>query len=139
MCCIYKFPIFFFLFVKNVAKSKSHDGKIETNGDAVDEAFMFDGEDDEDDNAISLNKIKASIRDDDDDDNKSMSDVTSLKKFEVKHVLPEINLQEPFQPGSTPSHLISRYMVNTYIYHSILDVIKKMKNQLLFAFRCGMT
>lgn len=69
---------------------------------------MFDdNDDDDDDNVISLSKIKASVID---EDQKSVSSTLS-EKVEEKRVLPEINLQEPFQPGSSPVHLVSRYMV----------------------------
>lgn len=65
---------------------------------------------DGDDNEISLEKIKASVHNGDDDDAKTVSDVVSDIKYQ-KNALPEINLQEPFQPGSSPAHLLSRYMV----------------------------
>ncbi|KAJ8681513.1 hypothetical protein QAD02_017305 [Eretmocerus hayati] len=71
------------------------------NGDA-------DDDDDDDDNVISLSKIKASVLD---EDHKSLSDVESDHHRNEKQALPEVNLQKPFQPGSTPAHLLSRYMV----------------------------
>lgn len=52
-----------------------------------------------------------------------MSSVVS-EKVEEKRTLPEINLQEPFQPGSSPVHLLSRYMVikNTeYLLFNLFD------------------
>lgn len=67
--------------------------------------------DDDDDNSISVEKIKASVLKDDEDDRKTVSDIASENR--ERNVLPEINLQEPFQPGSSPTHLLSRYMVLT--------------------------
>jgi hypothetical protein len=79
-----------------------------TNEHKSDDNIIFNGDNDSDnDNEISLNKIKASVLN---DDQKSVSDI-SEKKDEEKQTLPQINLQEPFQPGSSPSHLLSRYMV----------------------------
>lgn len=81
-----------------------------TNGHTVDDDLMLDNDDDDDDdNVISLSKIKASVID---EDQKSISDSASEVRHEEKRVMPEVNLQEPFQPGSSPAHLLSRYMVN---------------------------
>ncbi|XP_058806114.1 WD repeat and HMG-box DNA-binding protein 1 [Phymastichus coffea] len=92
----------------NIANSEFFDIKP-ANGHVVKDDFMFDeDDDDDDDNVISLSKIKASVVN---DDQKSISSITSENKYVEKRVLPEINLQEPFQPGSTPDHLISRYMM----------------------------
>ncbi|XP_014213923.1 WD repeat and HMG-box DNA-binding protein 1 [Copidosoma floridanum] len=80
------------------------------NGDTADSNLDFNDTDDEDDdNVISLSKIKASVALD--EDQKTVSDVATEKKDDEKNYMPEINLQEPFQPGSSPSHLLSRYMV----------------------------
>lgn len=69
-----------------------------------------DDDDDDDDNVISLSKIKSSVNLD--PDQKSMTDILTEKVAEeTKKLLPVINLQEPFQPSSTPEHLLSRYMV----------------------------
>ncbi|XP_066591186.1 WD repeat and HMG-box DNA-binding protein 1 isoform X2 [Prorops nasuta] len=65
-------------------------------------------DDDDDDNVISLDKIKASV--DIEDDLKSISSATSVKQSNVKNYVPEVNLQPPFQPGSSPDHLLSRFM-----------------------------
>lgn len=47
-----------------------------------------------------------------DDDQKSHSDVLSEKsKHDTNAFIPEIHLQSPFQPGSSPVHLLSRFMV----------------------------
>ncbi|XP_008217215.1 WD repeat and HMG-box DNA-binding protein 1 [Nasonia vitripennis] len=92
----------------NISKSFD-DLKAEsiTDGNIADDDFMFNDNDDEDDNVISLSKIKASVID---EDQKSVSSVVT-EKIEEKRTLPEINLQEPFQPGSSPVHLLSRYMM----------------------------
>ena len=78
-----------------------------SNVDAVDD-INFDDNDEDDDNVISLNKIKDSVLQ---DDQMSTSDSVSVKKDDDKRILSEVNLQEPFQPGSSPVHLLSRYMV----------------------------
>ncbi|KAG8040639.1 hypothetical protein G9C98_002635 [Cotesia typhae] len=63
-----------------------------------------DDDDDDNENVISLNKIKATV----DDDQKSVSSMSSAK---ASKAVAEVNMQEPFQPGSTPVHLLSRFMV----------------------------
>lgn len=70
----------------------------------------IDDDDEDDENVISLNKIKSSVNLD--PDQKSVTDIlTERVAEETKKLLPVINLQEPFQPSSTPEHLLSRYMV----------------------------
>ncbi|KAK0078713.1 hypothetical protein PV325_002159 [Microctonus aethiopoides] len=89
-----------------------------TNGHNNDENYLQDNYindndddgDDDGDNIISLNKIKSSI--DIDDDKKSIvSSISDCTGGNIKNLLPEINLQSSFQPGSTPIHLLSRFMV----------------------------
>jgi len=69
------------------------------------------------DNVISLDKIKnesgfgsqnvfKTLNDVDDDDNSNSS-----SKFHPEIVTPTVNLQNPFQPCSTPVHLQRRFMV----------------------------
>lgn len=85
----------------------------ETNGDAleIDIAEGNDEDDDDGEHVISLNKIKKSVEADD-DDQRSETDVTSEKSKHDRNVFaPEINLQPPFQPGSSPLHVLSRFMV----------------------------
>jgi len=67
-------------------------------------------DDDDGENVISLNKIKASVNLE--DDQKSHSDADSEKpSCDTKTFIPNIKLQSSFQPGSTPSHLLSYFMV----------------------------
>lgn len=56
----------------------------------------------------SQNGIKAYNDDDDDDSNLST-------KYIHQAVTPNINVQNPFQPCSTPVHLQRRFMVNKFI------------------------
>lgn len=78
--------------------------------DDIDDALSLPGDDDEDDdNVISISRIKA---DAEGDDRSSVSSV-SLKKYEP--ALPRIELQEHFQPSSTPSHLLNHFMVNSNV------------------------
>lgn len=46
-----------------------------------------------------------------DDDQKSHSDISEKSKHDTNTFIPEIHLQSPFQPGSSPVHLLSRFMV----------------------------
>ncbi|XP_029056611.2 WD repeat and HMG-box DNA-binding protein 1 isoform X1 [Osmia bicornis bicornis] len=93
-------------------KSPSNVLNVETNGNIRDNDTDVLGDDDDDDdgeNVISLNKIKASV---DNEDDKSQSDAASEKsQHDVNVLSPEIHLQPPFQPGSSPLHLLSRFMV----------------------------
>ncbi|XP_060817522.1 WD repeat and HMG-box DNA-binding protein 1 [Bombus pascuorum] len=93
-------------------KTTSNELPLETNGDVEDSNVDIPEDDDDDDggNVISLNKIKASIEFE--DDQKSHSDIVSEKSQRDANVfIPEIHLQPPFQPGSSPVHLLSRFMV----------------------------
>ncbi|XP_076761304.1 WD repeat and HMG-box DNA-binding protein 1 isoform X2 [Xylocopa sonorina] len=83
---------------------------VETNGDIKDSNTDVAEEDDDGENVISLNKIKALAELD--DDQKSYSDAVSVKsQQDTNAIVPEIHLQPPFQPGSSPTHLLSRFMV----------------------------
>lgn len=76
-------------------------------------------DEDSGDNVISLDRIKnesgfgsqnafKALNDvDDDDDDNSISS----SKFVPQHVTPTVNLQNSFQPCSTPIHLQRRFMV----------------------------
>ncbi|XP_076237790.1 WD repeat and HMG-box DNA-binding protein 1 [Calliopsis andreniformis] len=89
--------------------SSNGEEDTKTNGDVGDNNILPDEEDDGE-NVISLNKIKASV--DLEDDQQSHSDVESEKpEQEVNVLAPEIHLQPPFQPGSSPIHLLSRFMI----------------------------
>lgn len=78
---------------------------------------------------ISINKIKASVAAGDDE--KSHSDAHSEKSHHDANVFaPEIHLQPPFQPGASPVHLLSRFMVNflwkttlAYQYHTLTSIV----------------
>lgn len=91
----------------------------EKNEDVMENDLALLGNDDDDDgeNVISLNNIKASVNLE--DDQKSHSDASSEKlPYNTKALMPNVKLQSPFQPGSTPSHLLSYFMVqynNVYI------------------------
>ncbi|XP_020290374.1 WD repeat and HMG-box DNA-binding protein 1 [Pseudomyrmex gracilis] len=84
----------------------------EKNEDALGNNIIVtdDNDDDDGENVISLNKIKSSVNVE--DDQNSQSDVASVKSYDTKAVpLPTVKLQSSFQPGSTPSHLLSYFMV----------------------------
>lgn len=80
-------------------------------------------DEDSGDNVISLEKIKNEsgfssqngfkafndVIDDDDDDNSNLS-----SKFVPQSTTPVVDLQNPFQPCSTPIHLQRRFMVIYY-------------------------
>ncbi|KYN15387.1 WD repeat and HMG-box DNA-binding protein 1 [Trachymyrmex cornetzi] len=84
---------------------------FEKNEDAMENNIaLSDHDDDDDENVISLNKIKASV--DLEDDEKSNFDVDSEKPpCDTKTFIPNVKLQSSFQPGSTPSHLLSYFMM----------------------------
>lgn len=73
------------------------------------------------DNVISLEKIKNEsgfgshngfkTLNDEDDDNSNLS-----SKFHPEIVTPTVNLQNSFQPCSTPVHLQRRFMVIDWFY-----------------------
>ncbi|OAD56165.1 WD repeat and HMG-box DNA-binding protein 1 [Eufriesea mexicana] len=93
-------------------KTTTDELDLETNGDVKDSNIDIpevDEDDDDEDNVISLNKIKASTELE--DDKKSHSDSVSEKSYDANAFTPEIHLQLPFQPGSSPKHLLSRFMV----------------------------
>ncbi|XP_063971990.1 WD repeat and HMG-box DNA-binding protein 1 [Diachasmimorpha longicaudata] len=93
--------------VSSVEDSLNDSSELLTNGQAVDEDAHIDlGDDEDDENVISLNKLKASVLG---DDAASHSDLASVHGD--KQVLPEVHLQDAFQPGSTPVHLLSRFMM----------------------------
>lgn len=96
---------------------------FEKNEDAVEnDIALSDHDDDDDENVISLNKIKASVNLEDDE--KSNFDVDSEKpSCDTKTFIPNVKLQSYFQPGSTPSHLLSYFMVryNNEGYASYAD------------------
>ncbi|XP_012277279.1 WD repeat and HMG-box DNA-binding protein 1 isoform X2 [Orussus abietinus] len=66
-------------------------------------------DDDDGENVISLNKIKSSVEDG--DTRSDFDAATEDPQKEIKSLAIDINLQQPFQPGSSPVHLLSRYMV----------------------------
>lgn len=81
---------------------------------------LFD-EDEDNENAISLNDIKAStiwqspskVSDDDNDQfSIDKDDTESRSDAERPHLLPITDTQLSFQPSSTPAHFQHRYMVN---------------------------
>lgn len=81
----------------------------EKNEDALENNVIVT-DDDDGENVISLNKIKSSVTVE--DDQKSQSDIASVKSYDTKAVpLSNVKLQSSFQPGSTPSHLLSYFMV----------------------------
>lgn len=86
---------------------------------------LSDDDDDDDENVISLNKIKASVNLEDDE--KSQFDADFEKPpCDTKASIPNVKVQSSFQPGSTPSHLLSYFMVqynNNETYVCILMII----------------
>ncbi|KAL6444509.1 hypothetical protein ACFW04_001974 [Cataglyphis niger] len=93
----------------NKLENKTMDS--EKNEDAMENDLALLGNDDDDgENVISLNNIKASVNLE--DDQKSHSDASSEKlPYNTKAFMPNVKLQSPFQPGSTPSHLLSYFMM----------------------------
>ncbi|KYM96439.1 WD repeat and HMG-box DNA-binding protein 1 [Cyphomyrmex costatus] len=82
---------------------------FEQNEDVMENDILSDNDDD-DENVISLNKIKASINLKNDE--KSNFDVDFEKpSCDTKTFIPNVKLQSSFQPGSTPSHLLSYFMM----------------------------
>ncbi|XP_077278003.1 WD repeat and HMG-box DNA-binding protein 1-like [Temnothorax americanus] len=82
----------------------------EKNEDVMDNGIALPDDDDDDENVISLNKIKSSINLE--DDQKSHSDAGFEKPtFDTKAFVPNVKVQSSFQPGSTPSHLLSYFMM----------------------------
>lgn len=104
----------------------------EKNEDVVENDFdLLDNDNDDGENVISLNKIKSSVNLE--DDQKSRSDAGSEKlSYSTKAFMPNVKLQSPFQPGSTPSHLLSYFMVqynnNAYIFMYTLIIISTELN-----------
>ncbi|XP_011639181.1 WD repeat and HMG-box DNA-binding protein 1 isoform X2 [Pogonomyrmex barbatus] len=84
---------------------------FEKNEDTIkNDVALPDDDDDDNENVISLNKIKASVNLE--DDQKSHSDIDSEKPpCDTKTFVPNVKLQLSFQPGSTPSHLLSYFMM----------------------------
>ncbi|XP_047354511.1 WD repeat and HMG-box DNA-binding protein 1 isoform X1 [Vespa velutina] len=73
----------------------------------------YDNDDDDDDdgeNVISLNKIKASVEREDDEKSDTLEKMQDAVD-NIKSFMPEIRIQPPFQPGSSPIHLLSRFMM----------------------------
>lgn len=102
---------------------------------------LLDNDNDDEENVISLNKIKASVNLE--DDQKSRSDLGSEKlPYNTKAFMPNVKLQSSFQPGSTPSHLLSYFMVrynnNAYIFMYTLIVTSIELNLVFGVCRCGM-
>lgn len=85
-------------------------------------------DEDSGDNVISLEKIKnesgfnsqngfKTLNDEDDnDDNSNLS-----SKFNPQTYVPTLNLQNPFQPCSTPVHLQRRFMVINLVFIKMCD------------------
>ncbi|CAL1674927.1 unnamed protein product [Lasius platythorax] len=97
-----------------ISSNKSENELIldsERNEDVMENDVALLGDDDDDgENVISLNKIKSSVNLE--DDQKSHSDAGSEKlPYNSKAFMSNVKLQSPFQPGSTPSHLLSYFMM----------------------------
>lgn len=73
-----------------------------------------DDDDDDGENIISLNKIKASVEHRDDEKSDFTLEKMQDAMHNVKSFMPEIRIQPPFQPGSSPIHLLSRFMVKLF-------------------------
>jgi chromosome transmission fidelity protein 4 len=98
----------------------------EMDPDELAAALLFDDDDDDDnENSFSIRRIKkettgflnnedsnntAAGDDEDDDDSKIATSVTPAPQV-VQPQQQVVDIQEPFQPGSTPAHLESRFMV----------------------------
>ncbi|XP_011876288.1 PREDICTED: WD repeat and HMG-box DNA-binding protein 1 [Vollenhovia emeryi] len=96
--------------VISTSKPASEILDFEKNEDAMENDIGLPDDDDDDENVISLSKIKASVNLEDDE--KSHVDADSEKTpFDAKAFVPNVKLQSSFQPGSTPSHLLSYFMV----------------------------
>lgn len=73
-----------------------------------------DDDDDDGENVISLNKIKASVEHEDDEKSDIILERMQDAVHNVKSFMPEIRIQPHFQPGSSPIHLLSRFMVKLF-------------------------
>lgn len=94
-----------------IPKSSNAGQSNEESDDILDNYQDGENDDDDDDgeNVISLNKIKASANIGDENSSESIA----LRTYEPAKSPPlEIKPQQPFQPGSSPVHLLNRYMVN---------------------------
>ena len=94
--------------LSDVPNDRDVDDDYEIGGDNYSNGIP-DDDDDDDENVISLNKIKTSVGLGDDDGRNFKENFDT--HTESKATIPEINLQAPFQPGSSPIHLLSRFMV----------------------------
>ncbi|XP_046490763.1 WD repeat and HMG-box DNA-binding protein 1 isoform X1 [Neodiprion pinetum] len=72
------------------------------------ENYKVDDDNDDGENVISLDKIKASVQIDYDDD--SQEPIAQRPEGVDKKVSLKVEPQEPFQPGSSPTVLLNRYM-----------------------------
>lgn len=92
------------------------------NEDELAAALFDDDDDDDNENSFSIRRIKKETgfleEEDDETTNQSAppkedTEVEAAPIQQQSHVIstPSIDLQEPFQPGSTPVHLESRFMV----------------------------
>lgn len=91
-------------------KTEEEEGNIEDYADDIYGGVEI--EDDDNENCVSLERLKnETMKDnensDDDDDDKTVKSMTSV----VPYIKP-FQLQPPFQPGSTPIHLEHRFMVS---------------------------
>lgn len=97
-----------------------------TNDDNLEEPpdGLFDDDDEDNENVISLEKIKASTlgllspTKANGDRSSIDGDSESRASFAEKRVVPLTDIQDPFQPSSTPAHFQHRYMVKKFFLAS---------------------
>lgn len=105
------------LFPKSADAENSHsilDDRVD-NFDDIDD-------NDDDDNVISLDKIKAGARIDDYDDMSEAGAPRPPSADRHLRLAQEVKPQEPFQPGSSPVHLLNRYMVRIFFQYNLLII-----------------
>ncbi|XP_073848734.1 chromosome transmission fidelity 4 [Musca autumnalis] len=93
------------------------DGEAKVDGDA----FNVDDDDEDDENVVSIEKLKSKVMSytngthdsahDDEETKDSIGDIRSASPSLTGYAMPKMfKQQEPFQPGATPSHLEHRYL-----------------------------
>ncbi|KAF5273925.1 hypothetical protein FQA39_LY01040 [Lamprigera yunnana] len=90
---------------KELSRNPAQKEKIENGVDFGD--FQFDNDDEDDENVISLEKIKKDIMGTESD---SEIDKASFRSPTPRPRTPEVPLQSAFMPSSTPEHLNPRYL-----------------------------
>lgn len=117
-------------------KKKTNDEEVNDPDDiygGIDFRNDDDDEDEKNENCIALEKLKNETLnkseiftdDDDDNDSKSAKSQQSTALMSIRSAVKPFQVQQAFQPGSTPEHLEHRFMVWNHVgqvlCHSSLD------------------